>query len=80
MVIHRLALHPEWQGRGIGSMLMDHAEDHARQNGFSCIRLDTYTGTPRALAMYARRGYQQIGQVWFPRRELPFDCMELVLP
>lgn len=79
MVIHRLAVHPERQGHGIGRMLMDHAENHARENGFSCIRLDTYTGNPRALAMYARRGYRQAGQVYFPRRVLPFDCMELVL-
>ncbi|GAA5127400.1 GNAT family N-acetyltransferase [Luteolibacter yonseiensis] len=79
MVMHRLAVRPDRQGRGIGRMLMDHAEAHARQSGFSCIRLDTYTGNPRALSMYARRGYEPVGQVWFPRRELAFDCMELVL-
>jgi len=45
----------------------------------ACIRLDAYTGNPRALALYEKRGYQRIGQAYFPRRELPFDCFEKVV-
>jgi ribosomal protein S18 acetylase RimI-like enzyme len=80
LVIHRLCVHPEWQRRGTGRHLMDFTENFAREQGFSCIRLDCYTGNPRALALYVQRGYQRIGQAYFPRRELPFDCFEKTMP
>jgi ribosomal protein S18 acetylase RimI-like enzyme len=38
--------------------------------------LDVYTGNERAVRLYERRGYTVAGQVFFPRRELPFYCME----
>jgi ribosomal protein S18 acetylase RimI-like enzyme len=79
LVIHRLCVHPEWQRRGAGRHLMDFTEKFAQEQGFSCIRLDCYTGNPRALALYERRGYQRIGQALFPRRELPFDCFEKIM-
>jgi ribosomal protein S18 acetylase RimI-like enzyme len=79
LVIHRLCVHPERQRRGTGRQLMDFTEDFAAEHGFSCIRLDCYTGNPRGLALYERCGYQRIGQVFFPRRELPFDCFEKIM-
>jgi len=80
LVVHRLAVHPGWRGLGIGAQLMAHAENFARENGFTSIRLDTYTGNPRALDLYLRRGYQHVGQVIFPRRQLPFECLEWQVP
>lgn len=79
LVVHRLCVHPDWQRRGLGKNMMDFAESFAINHDFSCIRLDAYTGNPQALALYERRGYQRVGQVYFPRRELPFDCFEKVL-
>jgi ribosomal protein S18 acetylase RimI-like enzyme len=58
---------------------MDFAERFARDRGFPCIRLDAYTGNPAALALYRRRGYHCAGQVFFPRRDLPFDCYEKII-
>jgi ribosomal protein S18 acetylase RimI-like enzyme len=77
LIVHRLCVHPDWQRRGIGRYLMDFAEAFAKRCGFACIRLDAYTGNRRALALYRRRGYRRIGQVYFPRRSLPFDCFEM---
>jgi ribosomal protein S18 acetylase RimI-like enzyme len=79
LVIHRLCVHPEWQQHGFGRRLMDFAEHFAQQHRFSCIRLDSYTGNPRAQALYERRSYQRCGQAYFPRRELPFDCFEKIV-
>ncbi len=58
--------------------MMDFAENFARSHDFSCIRLDAYTN-PQALGLYERRGYRRVGQLYFPRRELPFACFEKVL-
>ena len=77
LVVHRLCVRPELQHRGIGRQLMDFAEQFAAENGFPCIRLEAYTGNPRALKFYERRGYHKVGQAYFPRRILPFDCLEL---
>jgi GNAT superfamily N-acetyltransferase len=76
LVIHRLCVHPSWRGHGFARQLMQFAETLAAEHGFASIRLDSYTGNPRAQALYEGRGYHRVGQVWFPRRSQPFDCFE----
>ncbi|MBC8002491.1 MAG: GNAT family N-acetyltransferase, partial [Opitutaceae bacterium] len=46
LVIHRLCVHPQWQGRGLAGKLMDFTEDFARRFSFASIRLDAYIGNP----------------------------------
>jgi ribosomal protein S18 acetylase RimI-like enzyme len=72
-------VHPDWQQRGVGRHLMEFAEQYAVEHGFRCIRLDAYTGNPRAITLYERGGYDKIGQIYFRGRSLPFDCFEKVL-
>lgn len=79
LVVHRLCVHPARQGAGGARALMNFAEDFAAAKGYRAIRLDTYTGNPRALALYESRGYERAAQVSFPRRKLPFDCFELAV-
>ena len=79
LVVHRLAVQPNQQRTGIAKKLMDFAENYAKEKKFTSIRLDTYSGNPRALALYEQRGYIKVGQVYFPMRELPFNCYEKVL-
>ena len=76
LVIHRLCVHPDWQAHGLARQLMDFAENFAHDHGYACIRLDAYTGNPRAIALYERRGYVRVGKANFPRRPLPFDLFE----
>src|SRR5262245_20431947 len=59
LVVHRLCVDPAYQRNGIGSRLMDFAEEHAKQNAYGSIRLDAYTGNPRAVRLYERRGYRK---------------------
>ncbi|MDP5053031.1 MAG: GNAT family N-acetyltransferase [Congregibacter sp.] len=76
LVIHRLCVSPSHQGRGVGSSLMRFAEEYAKVNRFNSLRLDVYTGNPDAVNFYKNLGYEIVGQVMFPRRTLPFYCME----
>jgi ribosomal protein S18 acetylase RimI-like enzyme len=79
LVVHRLCVDPAFQGKGIGSRMMDFAEEYARQNAYVSIRLDAYSGNPKAVCLYERRGYRKTGQVYFPRRTMPFSCYEKML-
>jgi ribosomal protein S18 acetylase RimI-like enzyme len=79
LVVHRLCVRPDRQGSGAARQLMDFAERFAAQHGYDSIRLDTYSGNPRAITLYERRGYRLAGYVRFRRRKLPFLCFELLL-
>lgn len=78
--IHRLAVHPDFQGQGIAQQLMQFAEDYARENGFLSVRLDTFSKNNRNNTFYTKRGYEKLDPVYFPKQsEFPFYCYELVL-
>jgi GNAT superfamily N-acetyltransferase len=79
LVVHRLCVAPARQGQGIASHIMDFTEEFAKSKGYMGIRLDAYTGNRKAVTLYERRGYMIAGQVFFPRRKLPFYCMEKLL-
>ncbi|RDK88417.1 GNAT family N-acetyltransferase [Marinirhabdus gelatinilytica] len=78
--IHRLAVHPDFQHQGQAKKLMDFAESFAKQQGAVSVRLDTFSQNIRNQRFYEARGYQKLGDVYFPRQaEYPFHCYELVL-
>ena len=77
--IHRLCVHPDFQGQGYAQQLMNYAENHASTNGFASIRLDTFSKNIRNQRFYEARGYQKLGDVFFPKQSKhPFHCYELV--
>lgn len=78
--IHRLAVHPEFWGKGYGKKLMDFAEDFAMKNGFESVRLDTFSQNLRNQRFYESRGYQRLGSIYFPNQsDKPFYCYELLI-
>ncbi len=79
--IHRLAVHPDFQHQGMATRLMDFAEAFARKQNALSVRLDTFSKNDRNKRFYEARGYQKLGDVYFPRQtDFPFHCYELVLP
>jgi ribosomal protein S18 acetylase RimI-like enzyme len=56
MLVHRSA-----RSRGIGRMLMEHAEDAARREGKTLLVLDTANGT--AARLYERQGWVKVGEI-----------------
>ena len=78
--IHRLAVHPTYQGKGIARKLMDFAEEKARKEKKVSVRLDTFSKNLRNQKFYEQRGYHRLGNVYFQKQsEYPFYCYELVL-
>jgi ribosomal protein S18 acetylase RimI-like enzyme len=80
LYIHRLATHPDSWGSGYGQNLMDFAEEFAEKLDYESIRLDTFSLNKRNQHFYESRGYQKLGDIYFPKQSAaPFHCYELVL-
>jgi ribosomal protein S18 acetylase RimI-like enzyme len=76
LIIHRLSVHPEFQGKGVAKEILKFIEACAFENNYSSIRLDAYSGNERALKLYENFGYKKAGQFMYPKRDLPFYCYE----
>lgn len=77
--VHRLAVRPDLQGKGYARQLMGFVEDFARVEGAPSIRLDTFSRNIRNQKFYEKRGYQRLGDIYFPKQStFPFYCYELV--
>jgi ribosomal protein S18 acetylase RimI-like enzyme len=73
LVVHRLAIDPRCQRRGVATALMRHAEQLAAYR-YETIRLDAFAANPWALAFYGKLGYSRAGSVEF--RKGKFFCFE----
>lgn len=60
--IAKLLVRASHRGSGVGRMLMEHAEDHARASGISLLTLDARQGGP-AERLYQRLGWTYSGMI-----------------
>lgn len=80
LYIHRLAVHPNFQGKGYAQKLMDFAEKFARENGYNSIRLDTFSQNKRNQNFYEQRNYIKLESIYFPNQSaFPFYCYEKII-
>jgi N-acetylglutamate synthase-like GNAT family acetyltransferase len=59
LLIENIAVRPDQQGKGLGDILLQHAEGHARTLGIGETRLYTNAMFAANLAFYAKRGYSE---------------------
>ena len=64
-VLHRLCVHPAYQGRGVAREAMDYIEQSVLDRGVHTVRLDAFSQNPYALRLYERRGYEKAGEITF---------------
>jgi ribosomal protein S18 acetylase RimI-like enzyme len=77
--IKRMYVRPAFRGRGFGRLMLDHLVTHARERGLTLVRLETGIHQHEAIALYERRGFQQIPP-FGPYRDDPVSrCYELRL-
>ena len=74
LIIHRLFIQAEKQGKGIAKKLIDFAEAYAKEHQYQSLRLDAFSKNPGALHLYESRGYIKAGEVQF--RKGTFYCYE----
>lgn len=60
MVIHALAVAPEYQGKGLGSEIVRFCIETAKAGGYRAIRLDIVPGNLPAQKLYEKNGFSYI--------------------
>ena len=56
-----LAVHPDFQGRGLGRRLLEAGLAHLRAEGAPCVRLEVRPDNAPARCLYEQHGFQALG-------------------
>ena len=65
VVLHRLCVHPAFQGQGVARAAMDYLEQLVLSRGINVIRLDAFPQNPAAITLYESRGYVKAGEITY---------------
>jgi len=76
--VSQFAVHPDFKGRGIGSFLLEFAENRAREIGAVQTRLSTADSIAHLLRFYENRGYEVVGR--FRRPGKNYDSLLMAKP
>ena len=77
LILHRLAVDPEFRGTGVARALMQQAEDVAQAQGVFVIRVDTNIENQATQQLFPRLGYRFAGEISLRMRPgLRFLCYE----
>ena len=72
-----MAVHPEYQGKGMGRLILKEAENISRSWPSDAIRLDAWNSEAGAGPFYARCGFREAGRAIY--RKAPLIYFELIL-
>lgn len=59
--LHNIAVHPDYQGRGIGRQLMEAVDDYCREGDFRLITLEVRQDNDIARRLYLSLGFKAVG-------------------
>ena len=77
IVVHRLAVDPDFQGQGVAAELMQQAERLANERAIATLRVDTNTNNLATQKLFPKLGYVLCGEISLAFREgLRFLCFE----
>ena len=79
LVVHRLAVKEKFWKKRIGKKLMIFAENRVTEKGLKSIRLDTYSGNPKAMEFYRRLGYRELGSINLKPNKNEYYCFEKII-
>ncbi|MBL8604028.1 MAG: GNAT family N-acetyltransferase [Myxococcales bacterium] len=79
MFVEELAVHPSYQGRGVGSFLLEQLEHLARVRGCTHLVLEVAENNRRALQFYRARHFQKLDAALFLSKRINTEG-ELLAP
>lgn len=74
--IKRMWTAPSARGTGVARALLAALEDEARRIGYRAVRLETGTGQPEAMCLYASAGYEPIAPYGYYAASSASRCFE----
>ena len=79
LVVHRLGVKEDFWNKKIGKDLMLFTEKLVIERGLKSIRLDTYSGNPKAMEFYRRLGYTELGTINLKPNKNEYYCFEKMI-
>jgi ribosomal protein S18 acetylase RimI-like enzyme len=79
LVVHRLGVKEEFWNKKIGKSLMLFTEELVIEKGLRSIRLDTYSGNPKAMEFYRRLDYKELGAIDLKPNKNEYYCFEKII-
>ncbi len=75
--LKRMRVHPAFQRRGFGRLILTHLEHRARELGYGELRLDTTIMQTAAQHLYASAGYREVGRGQLGGQEVVYFAKSL---
>ena len=79
LVVHRLGVKEKFWNKKIGKELMLFTEKLVIEKGLKSIRLDTYSGNPKAMEFYRRLGYTELASIDLKPNKDKYYCFEKII-
>ena len=79
LVVHRLAVKEDFWYKKIGKSLMQFAEKLVVKKNLKSIRLDTYSGNPKAMYFYKKMGYTLLEKIYLKPNKNEYYCFEKII-
>ena len=70
LFVDELAVHPDWNGRGIGGFVLEQLQHIARVRGLTHLVLEVAENNENALAFYRRRSFTKLDAAIFMAKKL----------
>ena len=58
--LKRMYVRPQFRGRGLGKIVLNHLTDYARERGVGILRLETGIYQKEAIALYESSGFRRV--------------------
>lgn len=76
LVIHRMAVNPNFRRMGIGTQLIEFAENKAKERAILSIKTDTYSLNIKMRNLFEKNSFLNRGSIKFLGKEKDFYCYE----
>ena len=73
LFVDEIAVHPDYQGRGVGSFMLDQLQNLARVRGCTHLVLEVAENNKAALAWYRRRNFHKLDAAIFMAQKVAAD-------
>jgi ribosomal protein S18 acetylase RimI-like enzyme len=73
LFVDELAVHPDWNGKGVGSFVLEQLHHLARVHGLNHLVLEVAENNDRALAFYKKRAFKKLDAAIFMACEVELE-------